>query len=248
MPLGIAAVVCAIAAGTAASLRAERWTGVVSLAIGYVPPVQQLANPAEVAQRLRSPTQVLEMSGLEHCIVDDEDVELPPDCPHHLVLECEVIENTTLVAFTVETDSLEKSRELVDHVTETILAEHGRLFDEVTQSNRQNIDEFEHLLARLEADLANRTPPRRGELSSLVADAETMSIWSQVVAVRRHLIGLRSNNLEARARPTRAVAGPEVEWKQRLPNPPLAALLGAFAGAAISGLVLAMRQAVRGRG
>lgn len=247
VPLAVAALVCAIVAGAAASLRSERWTGSVTLAVGYVPGVERLADPAELAQRLRSPTQVLKMNAMAHCIAADDSKEQPPDCPHHLVLESEVIENTSLVAFTVETDSLVQSRRFVDRVTEMTLIDHNSLFAEATESTQRETEEFEQLLVRLEADLANRSVPQRGASPSLILNVDAVAIWPQVVAVHRHLAVLRSYDLAARARPTRVVAGPEVEWKPRVPNPLLAVLLGAFAGAAISGLVLAMRQTIRDR-
>lgn len=247
VPIVVAALVCGIAAGVAASLRADRWVGVVDLAVGYVPPVERLVNPAELAQRLRSPSQVLRMSGMERCIVKDEAAELPPDCPRHLALESEVIENTAVVTLTAETSSAEQSGRLVDRVTEKILAEHDRLFNEVKESNQRNIEEFEKLLARLEADLSDRTSARRGAAPLPGADAEAMSVWSQLVAVRQHLEMLRSQNLAARARPTRAVAGPEVERKRRIPPPAAAAFLGAFVGVAVATLVLAMRRAIAER-
>jgi hypothetical protein len=160
------------------------------------------------------------------------------------VLRSEPVDDTNLVMFSVETNRADASARIVESVTKLILAEHEKLFNEVSRSNQRNIEEFEQLLARLEANLAHG---RTSKAPPPASAGEPGSVWSEVVAVRQHLERLRGNSLAAQARPTRVVAGPEVDRVPSMPRPLVAALLGALAGATVVGLILAMRQAIRQR-
>ncbi|MEE8408368.1 MAG: hypothetical protein V3T05_02065 [Myxococcota bacterium] len=245
LPLLVAAIVCGVSGGTAATLRPHHWVGTVHLAIGHILPVDQLQDPGELAQRLKSSRQVLKMAGMAHCWrkpVDQANIE---GCPTLLILESNAIEDTSLVSFTVETNGAEISQRIVTEVTNEILGEHMALFDEIQEANQRNITEFEELLKRLEKDLAReqKAVPKR----TVTGEPAPWSVWPEVVAVRQHIEKLRGFHLSARARPTRAVSGPDVDQKDRKPDPAVAALLGAFAGFAFAGLAIAARQAVAQR-
>lgn len=230
-------LLCGAAAATAASLRTTRYVATVSVALGAVAPLGWVEQPLEMARRMASQGELLQLAGMP--VKDAHTFKLST--------KAEVVDNDRVVAVTIEGLSKTHVAEVARKAVAGVKASHDEIWTQAIAANTARIEELEGLLASMRSQLhAGQDAsgaPRDPQLLEM-EERNRHDRWSTAVSLAKHITNLKQSNLPPKAFPTRVVAGPDVVEKARRPSRLLALMLGLVSGFMLAALFIAATEAV----